>query len=215
LYCDILQEDVESIVGGQFATEIRPYLVALGRGEDSFNGQTCGGSLISPRAVLTAAHCITDRVDGSLRPVEWVEFNRLDLTAQNEPGAVRINVGAPNQIQIPHPRYNTVTEDLDVAVIILPRAMAMDGITPVTLNEDSSVPADGALLDVAGWGDTTNGEEEFSSVLKFTTLEYITNGECTSAPFQYPPEDITNNMMCAFEEGTDSCQGDSGKCHSS
>jgi hypothetical protein len=78
---------------------------------------------------------------------------------------------APNQI--PHPRYNPETKDLDVVVIILSRAMAMNDITPVTLNEDSSVPADDALVDITGWGATTSNGLNFSRVLLFTTLEYI------------------------------------------
>jgi secreted trypsin-like serine protease len=202
-YCDILQEDVESIVGGAEATpRSRPYLVSLG----TEGGHTCGGSLISPRAVLTAAHCITNG-DGSLDPVDWVDFNRHDLSVQNEPGADRIFVEAPNQIQIPHPSYVPATSDLDVAVIILPRAM--NDITPVTLNEDSSVPAAGVPLDVAGWGATILGGA-ISPVLKFTTINYITNMQCTSPPFLLQASQITNNMMCAWAAGTGQCNGDSG-----
>jgi trypsin len=205
LYCDILQEDVESIIGGEEATEIRPYLVILGGGGGLVNGGFCAGSLISPRAVLTAAHCMFDPNNGSFTPVEWVEFNRLDLTAQNEPGAVRITVGPSDSI--PHPRYSRGTEDFDVAVVIL--------------NEDSRVPAAGAPLDVAGWGATARNDnpippgpptsQDPSPVLKFTTLDYVTNRDCTRDPFLWAPGQITRNMLCAWAAGTATCQGDSGK----
>ena len=216
MYCDILQEDVESIIGGAEATpRSRPYLVSLGRSSSGNPWRhSCGGSLISPRAVLTAAHCMFDPNNGSFNPADWVDFNRHDLRVEveNEPGAVRITVGPSDQI--PHPRYNPETDNLDVAVIILPRAMTeITDITPATLNEDSSVPAGGAPLDIAGWGATTTTGGDPSPVLKFTTVDYITNRECTSAPFQYPPGRITRNMMCAAQDNTGStCFGDSGKC---
>jgi secreted trypsin-like serine protease len=196
-------DGIDTIVGGEEAIpHSRPYIVSLGF-RDSSPYHFCGGSLITPNVVLTAAHCL---LEPGL-PVEWVEFKRHNLT-QHEPGVVRMSVGASDQI--PHPSFDSNSFDFDVAVIILP--MTVSGITPVKLNKDSSVPAAGAQLDVAGWGATTNGGVP-SEVLKFTTLGYVTNEQCTSDPFQYNPDGITKNMMCAFEENTDSCKGDSGKCH--
>ena len=71
----------ETIVGGSEIKEgSRPYLVALGDGESALN-QYCGGSLITPSAVLTAAHCLFVLSSNNPRwlPPDWVEFNRHNL----------------------------------------------------------------------------------------------------------------------------------------
>lgn len=89
----------------------------------------------------------------------------------------------------------------------------MTGITPVTLNEKRMVPVIGDPLDVAGWGNTVipnTGDPIYSTVLKNTAVNYITNEKCTSE-YKYQPNNITENMLCAFEEDTDTCQGDSGE----
>jgi hypothetical protein len=54
----------------------------------------------------TAAHCVTNFANGSLDPVDWVDFNRHDLR-NHKPGAVCMSLGAAHQIR--HPGFNYLT----------------------------------------------------------------------------------------------------------
>lgn len=97
--------------------------------------------------------------------------------------------------------------DNDFALIFLPEPI--DSIQPLELNSDSGTPAAEAELPTFGWGDTIPGEETNRPNLPQTvTLEALSNEVCASII-----GDLANpeNVLCAFDEGESSCQGDSGK----
>lgn len=197
----------QSIIGGdQIEPRSRPYLVSVGIGESAFYGQYCGGSLISPHAVLTSAGCAIPFSD-FWYPPEWVEFNRHDLF--NDTDVTRIYLKDRSQCDgdvIYHPDYNPSTSDNDVAILFLP--IAVNGITPVMLNTDPKLPAVSDLLDVAGWGLTESG---FPNVPSAVTLGYLTNEACTKKPYRYNDAEITDSMMCAYAKDKGTCYSDNGE----
>ncbi len=58
-----------------------------------------------------------------------------------------------------------------------------------------------------GWGTTTEGGS-LSDILLEVDLPVIGNEDCDQC---YYFEEIGPSMICAFDPGHDSCQGDSGK----
>jgi len=191
----------QSIIGGTPTEQgSRPYLVAI---------SGCGASIISPRAVMTAANCLFHPETGEWDPPKDVVLNRYDV---NDPGGeITISLANTDQVggdAVYHPRYNPNTHDFDVAILFLPTSMS--NITTITMNQDPNIPTQGDPLEVAGWGATTNDDQSFSDVLLSVDLNYLTNTACTTPPFQYENNRITNNMMCAFAPEKDSCGGDSG-----
>eukprot|EP00804_Cyclotella_cryptica_P014645 CCRYP_012681-RC/>CCRYP_012681-RC protein AED:0.17 eAED:0.17 QI:396/1/1/1/0.5/0/3/0/367 len=196
----------QPIVGGvEIVRGSRPYLVATAKGDEN---HWCGASLISPRAVMTAAHCLF--VEGEWSPIDRVAFNRHNNDDPSGETVMFLNTAEVGGDIVPHPSYNDLDSDFDfdVAIIFLPSAM--NDITPITMNLDPNVPAaSGDPLEVSGWG-ATIFRGNSSNVPLTVDLNYVTNSACIEEPFQYTEDDITENMLCAFAAGKDSCQGDSG-----
>ncbi|KAL0839772.1 hypothetical protein ABMA28_016410 [Loxostege sticticalis] len=184
------------IVGG-YDTTIQdiPYQVYLLLliGTDYYQ---CGGSIISSRVVLTAAHC--------LRGVSRV-YVRAGSTEADNGGRMY-----STSLYTIHPQYNPTTSDYDVAIVRLLRPMTLDGTSTKTIslpNEGTSVPAGTEIL-VSGWGDTSeNGQT--STDLMAVRIPTVSTEDCRRT---YGQNAITERMICAGvpEGGKDSCQGDSG-----
>lgn len=175
------------IVGGVEAQRGRyPYLVSL-----SDNGEAiCGGSLIAPNYVLTAAHCAGYSYKA--------EIGRHNLSNNGE-DYESISVIA----EFIHPNYNDNTSENDFMVLKL---ASDSSYSLVTLDEGSAEVADGTDVTVMGWGATCEGGPS-SDVLLEVEVDIVGHPRCNSA---YGGNSITNDMLCAARDGKDACQGDSG-----
>jgi secreted trypsin-like serine protease len=162
------------------------------------SGQFCGGSLIDPNYILTAAHCSIGMNPTSVRTV--CHRHDLDATQASE-AAVQRSI---SRITI-HPSYNRLTLTNDVAVWQL--ASPITNVETVAIDTNGDYDAAGVTSTVAGWGATREGGAG-SDVLREVDVPIITNAKCNT---QYGG-DITDSMLCAGldEGGKDACQGDSG-----
>jgi trypsin len=184
------------IVGGTTAGAAdNPFQMALLTRNVGNNAaaQFCGGTLVRPNVVVTAAHC-SDFVQADQVQV-LTETRRLDGTG------VRRDV---TQIAI-HPSWNPGTFDNDVAVWRL--ASDATGIPLATLAKEDG-PVGGNLL-VTGWGALTEGGTSPAD-LQRVGVPLTDRTNCNDAN-SYAGA-ITDRMLCAGPDagGRDSCQGDSG-----
>lgn len=168
---------------------------------DSSGKHFCGGALVSPTKVVTAAHCAVSPVGGVVRPASdfRVVGGRVDLrTAQGE-------VRQVERVWVP-PTYRHYTEGDDIAVFTL-RAPMPQRPVPLVEAADTEVYRPGALGRVYGWGTTSEGGPG-SPTLRSVALPVVPDGACQQAYPSFAP----TSMFCAGypEGGKDACAGDSG-----
>ena len=202
----------QPIVGGADADPGEwPWQVALvyTDGGSDWDNHFCGGSLIDPQWVVTAAHClIEENGDPSTLASFKIIIGRTSLTSDNG------ETISPMEIFI-HPDY-ALNEDPDVALIKL--ATPSSG-TPISLARDPSAPylAAGQVAIATGWGSTVGYEpgNEEPDIGYLPTLQEVseilrTDADCAA---WYNPGYVNSTMLCAGgdpEGGTGTCQGDSG-----
>lgn len=184
------------IVGGGVAgASDNPFQVALLTKSiaNNFDAQFCGGTLVKPNVVVTAAHCSDFVTAGQVQVLTGTR--NLDGTGTRR-NVTRITI---------HPSWNPNTFNADVAVWQL--SSSANGIPLATLaTTDGAV---GANLLVTGWGALSEGGS-FPINLRKVLVPLASRTNCNDANSYNG--DITTNMICAGRDsgGIDSCQGDSG-----
>lgn len=211
------------IVGGDTTTiEQYPWQVALVLDErfgfNDFDGQFCGGALLTVRIVQTAAHCVFDG-DPDGPPTSSLDPNDLDVvlgrTTLSSTGGQKIAVkGDAVGIYYPEPPYNPATQENDYAWIVLAADADVSSTAIETIDVagagEAAIWSTGRQTQVTGWGDTSFGGSK-SDTLRVATVPVISDPTC-GHPDNYGLEFMAASMVCAgyLAGGVDSCQGDSG-----
>ena len=184
------------IVGGTVASATdNPFQVALLRASQPNNAgaQFCGGTLVRPNMVVTAAHCSDFVTAPQVQVLTGTQL--LDGTGDRR-NVARIAI---------HPAWNSNTFDNDVAVWEL--TSDATGLPLATLaTENGPVGAD---LLVTGWGTLTEGGSSPID-LRRVAVPLVDTADCNDANSY--DGGILPSMICAGLDtgGRDSCQGDSG-----
>nr|WP_244175733.1 serine protease [Xenorhabdus vietnamensis] len=193
------------IVGGTVAgPNDNPFQVALLQKNEDHSVYLCGGSLVAPNVVVTAAHCgFISMEKGPKQHVSPSEMTVLAGTRDLNSG------GVPHDVMdiFVHPKYILDKPGYDVAVWKL--KTRVEGIPFAQLATSDGII--GSKLLVTGWGATGHGNgKDNSHLLLKVSVPIVSHATCKAAAEN--PSQITSNVLCAgFSRGARGhCYGDSG-----
>ncbi|MEZ6119467.1 MAG: trypsin-like serine protease [Pirellulaceae bacterium] len=180
------------IVGGRnTTTDEYEAVVAL-----EYNGrQICGGTLVAPDTVVTAAHCVDEGIASQYQVIS----GRTDL---------RTNAGQVHRVtsMITHPDYDPESHNADIAILQLASSSTQTPVNYVR-NNNIELTAPGVTATAVGWG----AMFEFGGTVDVANevqVPIVSNAEANRR--ESYDGGVLDTMLAAGRSGRDTCQGDSG-----
>jgi len=163
----------------------------------------CGGTLISDRWIITAAHC-TDALSTGVD----VYLGAWDRTDRKEPNQQIIFV--PKSYVIVHENWEPAALKNDISLIKLPVAIEFnDYIQPANLPKMSSSYSTyaGDMAIASGWGRTSDESQGATDKLRWVEVPIMTNSGCNT---WFIGSINPSNICIKTTGGYSTCNGDSG-----
>lgn len=187
-----LSDDTRIVNGANATTGQFPHQVSLRHKGRHF----CGGSIITDRWILTAAHCTKGR-DAD----EFVAVVGALLLSEG---------GVEHELSVNHPHPSYSRDGDDIALIQTKEAIVFDEVTkPIAL---PTANTDGGLeAIISGWGVVRANDREVPNHMQFLETTTLTPRQCKSRlPHVYVRFD---DLVCHLNPKGGACFGDSGKAN--
>ena len=212
-------EPSPEIIGGNTTTiQEWPWQAAITQNPNIYAGtalqrHVCGGTLVAPTVVVSAAHCFFDVLPIGNDDDTFDDPEQFAVVT----GRTQLSSSQGQEIEVKkiyhfadgggRRLYDPITRAWDVVYVEL-KAPSTSQTIKVASPDERAVWQDDRAVTVTGWGHTTSGGLS-SEVLREVQVEVTEDTGCSGS---YGSTFLSDLMVCAgFDAGgKDACQGDSG-----
>lgn len=196
-----------SIINGRTASIAEFPSLAFIEAREGKHGFACTGSVVAPRVVLTAAHCVEEIEKGTMTPApNYAVATGVTSPSEAGPGNV-FHVVATHVF----PGFDPAIIRGDAAILIL-SAPTTAPVIPLAGPADAALYAGGAEVQLAGWGLTSPRASKQPEALQATSMLVQTPSFCQNKTksFYRPYSQTAQVCMLAANRASGGCFGDSG-----
>jgi secreted trypsin-like serine protease len=197
-----------SVIGGHNASISKYPSLAYIEGLQATSGYACTGTVVAPRVVLTAGHCVED----------------IESSSIVEPGEIAVATGVSNLRKIPraqvsevvqvlaNPEFNPAKLHGDAGLLILAAPVTAPPIALAT-GADAALYEPGDELTIAGWGIDDRNTGHAPNQLQTATVPIEEASRCRQGTRRFYPFYEPTRQVCTLDAPhfkVTSCHGDSG-----
>ena len=197
-----------SIIGGSSVSSAAYPWLAFIEGEEPNETFYCTGTVVAPRVVLTAGHCVMNLETGSLVP----ESDFAVATGSANLNALQpANVSLVSQTVL-YPGFTPSTLAGDAGLLILSNPTSAPAI-PLASYSDAELLRPGTGINIAGWGRTSPNANGITANLQAASTVVQGSRYCRGQVGRYYPFFSAASQLCAVDPPSYSattCHGDSG-----
>lgn len=197
-----------SIVGGRAGTIAEFPFLSFIEAHEGKRGFACTGTVVAPRVVLTAAHCVESLDHGGLTRATQYAL-ATGVTSPEEAQAE--NIFHISEAHV-FPGFDPGTLHGDAGILILDRPTSAP-VVPLAGADDAGLYAGGANVQLAGWGLTRANAKEEPSGLRTTSMVVESASACKAKTHGYYSPFSPAAQMCTLDlpsRKSGGCFGDSG-----
>jgi secreted trypsin-like serine protease len=197
-----------SVIGGHNAMIAQYPSLAYIEGVQATAGYACTGTVVAPRVILTAGHCVEDIESSSI--VEPAEI-AVATGVSNLTKIPQANISAVVQV-LAYPNFDPTKLQGDAGLLILAAPVAAPPIAMAT-TADTALYEAGDELTIAGWGIDDRNTGHAPNQLQAATVPVEEAGRCKRGTRGFYPFFDPTRQVCALDIPgfkITTCHGDSG-----